>query len=305
MTMTITHKINRSLRLAARGFTRACLASSLLATPLLSQAQAPYATAELAGDAFIKAVVADDEKQMAVVLGKAWRELIPKGSVSSADAKSFIDKAKESRTVAAKDGHAELAVGKDAWVLPIPIVQGKDGQWRFDPQAGRQKILAYRIGANELAAMQATLAYVDAQRDYALADRNGDGMLEYAQKLASSKGKRDGLIWSQALGDESPLGEDYLTPSADGGYHGYHFKILTSQGPKANGGARSYLIGKRMVTGFALLAWPVKYGKTGVMSFMVNQEGVVYERDLGQQTPLTAKRTSVFNPEDGWAKAKP
>ena len=303
--MTKTQEINRSPRLMARHFIQACLASSLLVTTLSSFAQAPYATPELAGDAFIKAVVDDDNKQMATVLGKSWRELIPKGSVSSADAKSFIDKAQELRTITTKEDRANLAVGKDAWVLPIPIIQGKDGQWRFDPKAGKQEILAYRIGANELAAMQAVQAYVDAQREYAQADRNGDGMLEYAQKLASDKGKRNGLIWSTSLGDESPLGEDYLTPSKDGGYHGYNFRILTGQGPKAKGGARSYLIGKRMVTGYALLAWPVTYGKTGVMSFMVNQDGVVYQRNLGPETAKAAADIKRFDPGEGWEKTQP
>jgi hypothetical protein len=196
-------------------------------------------------------------------------------------------------------------VGTDPWTLPIPIVQGTDGQWRFDPVGAREMMAAKRIGANERAAIQASLAYVDAQREYALADRDGDGVLEYAQKLISTPGKRDGLIWSQALGDDSPLGEGFLPKKPGDGYHGYHFRILTAQGPAAKGGARSYLIGKDMTAGYALIAWPVKYGETGVMSFIVSSDGVVYERDLGRGTAQAVAVTKVFNPEAGWAPARP
>jgi hypothetical protein len=162
-----------------------------------------------------------------------------------------------------------------------------------------------RIGANERAAMQAMLAYVDAQREYALTDRNADGVLEYAQKLISSPGKRDGLIWSTQLGDESPLGEDFAPTKAGQGYHGYQFRILSGQGSAAPGGARSYRIGSRMVSGFALLAWPVAYGRTGVMSFIVNQSGLVYERDLGPGTTAAAAAIQRFNPDAGWKPARP
>jgi hypothetical protein len=198
-----------------------------------------------------------------------------------------------------------LVVGSDPWTLPIPIVQGKDGQWRFDPVAGHDEILVRRIGANELAAMQAVRAYVDAQRDYALADRNGNGLLEYAQKLISSPGKRDGLIWSESLGDDSPLGEEFLPARPGEGYHGYRYKILTEQGPAARGGARSYLIGKHLLSGFALVAWPVKYGETGIMSFMVSSDGQVVQRNLGPNSAQVAAGMKQFNPDDNWKPAKP
>jgi hypothetical protein len=206
---------------------------------------------------------------------------------------------------AAADALIDAIASNDVGAMPRLL--GKN--WRqvlpFDPVGAQEVIAERRIGANERAAMRATLAYVDAQREYATADRNGDGVLEYAQKLISSPGKRDGLIWSPALGDESPLGEAYQPAKSGEGYHGYHYKILTGQGPKANGGARSYLIGQRMTAGFALLAWPVKYGTTGVTSFMVNSDGELFERDLGPQTPQVARALTRFNPDDAWQRVQP
>ncbi|WP_298932334.1 DUF2950 domain-containing protein [uncultured Ramlibacter sp.] len=274
---------------------------ALLGLP--AAAQAPFETAEQAADALVAAVSSGDKSQMARVLGKDWRSLVPV-EVPAADRAAFLDKAKQSRAVIAKEGKGMLVVGSDPWLLPVPLLQGKDGRWRFDTAGGHEIVQARRIGRNELSAMQAMLAYVDAQRDYAKTDRTGAGVLTYAQKLMSSPGKRDGLIWSPKLGDDSPLGESFVPKQAGEGYHGYHYRILTGQGADAKGGARSYLIGKNMVSGYALLAWPVQYGKTGVMSFIVNQEGVVYERDLGAQTTKQAGAIKVFNPDAEWKKAQ-
>jgi hypothetical protein len=288
------------IRRAAAAF--ACVAA--LGAPLLAHAQAAYATPEQAADALIEAVVKDDTKAMAHVLGKDWRSLMPLGGVDPADRKIFVDKAREARTVKVEGKVAALAVGNDRWVLPIPVRQSDAGQWRFDVQGGRERVLERRIGLNERSAMLAALAYVDAQRDYALADRNKDGVLEYAQRFNSSPGKRDGLIWSTKLGDESPLGEAYVPARAGEGYHGYHFRILTGQGAGAPGGARSYLIGGRMVRGFALVAWPVQYDRTGVMSFLINQDGKLYERDLGPDTATAVAKIKVFDPTD-WKPVAP
>jgi hypothetical protein len=277
----------------------------VLVMPSVALAQVPFAKADAAADALIEAVATSDEAAMPRLLGKGWRQLFPLDGVSADDRYLFLEKSAQSRLVKVNGGRADLVIGTDPWTLPIPIVQGKDGQWRFDPAAAQTEIQQRRLGGNERAAIQASLAYVDAQREYAQADRNGDGVLEYAQKLLSSRGKRDGLIWSASLGDDSPLGEGYLPTHAGEGYHGYHYKILTGQGPKAKGGARSYLIGPRMVSGYALLAWPVKYGTTGVMSFIVNQDGAVFERDLGSQTPKAAAGIKSFDPDDSWKPAKP
>jgi hypothetical protein len=281
----------------------ACAAGFGLAVPAL--AQAPFGTPQVAADALIDALATHDEDAVARVLGKDWRKLLPEGGADPEGLTQFLYKASQSRKINTTGGRAELVVGSDSWVLPIPIAQGKDGQWRFDTVAGLEQITERRIGANERAAMQAALAYVDAQREYALADRTGDGVLEYAQKLVATPGKRDGLIWSPSLGDDSPLGEGYLPSKPGLGYHGYRFKILTAQGPAAKGGARSYLIGKHMIDGFALLAWPVKYGETGVMSFIVNSDGVLYERNLGPQTTQAAANIKQFNPDASWKPLKP
>jgi hypothetical protein len=151
--------------------------------------------------------------------------------------------------------------------------------------------------------MRAVLAYFDAQREYAQVDRDGNGVLEYAQKFASAPGKHDGLYWRTGPGEaQSPLGPIYAPSGPGEGYHGYHFKILKAQGPNAPGGAYDYVIGKRMRGGFALVAWPVKYGETGVMSFMVNHDGVVYEKNLGAGTDAAARAMTRFDPDAGWRK---
>jgi Protein of unknown function (DUF2950) len=293
----------RKQRLA--GAAAALALAFTLACPGLAHAQLPFAKPELAADALIDALATNDEAQLAQVLGKGWRQVLSLQDTDINDRYAFLAKSSQARQVTLKDGRGFLEVGSDPFTLPVPIVQGKDGQWRFDPVAGREEMAIRRIGANERAAMQAMLAYVDAQREYALADRNGDGVLEYAQKLVSSPGKRDALIWSTQLGDDSPLGEDFAPAKPGQGYHGYRFRILKGQGSAAPGGARSYLIGPRMVSGFALVAWPVRYGTTGVMSFIVNQSGLVYERDLGPDSTAAAAAVQQFNPDAGWKPARP
>ncbi|MCV2359335.1 DUF2950 domain-containing protein [Paucibacter sp. TC2R-5] len=265
-----------------------------------AHAQTAFAKPEAAADAFIDAVASSDPVALKKVLGKDWAKLMPLGEVSADDRYTFLEKAHQARSVTVKQGLGEMLVGTDPWALPIPLLQGKDGQWRFDMAGGKLNVLERRIGANEHATIQALLASVDAQREYASVDRNGDGVLEYAQRIISTAGQRDGLIWPASLGDESPLGEAFLPKKAGEGYHGYRFKLLTAQGDAAKGGARSYLIGKRMETGFAMLAWPLKYGDSGVMSFMVNQAGQVFEADLGPNSAKAAAAITSFNPSPGW-----
>lgn len=268
-------------------------------------AQAPFATPQSAANTLIEAIATHDSEAVSRLLGKDYRKVLPIGEVDPDDVTTFLQKASQVRNVKVDGTSALLSVGNDPWTLPIPIVQGKDGQWRFDTAGGRTMMLEKRIGANERAAIQASLAYVDAQREYAQADRNGDGVLEYAQKFLSTPGKRDGLIWSSSLGDESPLGEGFVPKKPGEGYHGYRFRILTAQGPQAKGGARSFMIGKRMTAGFALIAWPVKYGETGVMTFITGSDGSVYQRDLGRGTVEAAAAIKAFNPGPGWELTKP
>lgn len=292
-------------RLRLAGTTAAWLLTVALGLPGLAQAQVPFAKPELAADALIDALASNDEAALARLLGKDWRQLLSLQEADINDRYAFLAKSSQARKVTLKDGRGFLDVGSDPWTLPVPIAQGKDGQWRFDAAGGREEMANRRIGANERAAMQVMLAYVDAQREYALVDRNADGVLEYAQALLSSPGRRDGLIWSPQLGDESPLGEDFVPTKPGQGYHGYRFRILKGQGSAAPGGARSYLIGPRMVSGYALVAWPVNYGSTGVTSFIVNQSGLVYERDLGPKTPAAAAAITRFNPDASWKPARP
>jgi hypothetical protein len=290
---------------AMRRMLPALLVAALMALPWAAGAQVPFATADAAGDAFVDALAKKDGAAMQRLLGPTWHELIPPKALAGENARLFVRKAGESRKVQIDGQRGELVVGADAWPLPIPLQQGSDGQWRFDPSGGRQAMLERHIGNNERSAMQAVLAYLDAQRDYALADRNGDGVLEYAQKFASSPGKRDGLYWDAKLGGDSPLGPAFAPAKPGMGYHGYRFRILTGQGPAAPGGARSYLIGPRLVSGFAVIAWPVTYGSSGVMSFIANQSGMIYERDLGPDTAKAAAAIKVFNPDEGWQPVKP
>ena len=287
-------------------FTAAALAfAAAIGAAAPARAQAPFATPQSAANTLIEAIATHDSEAVSRLLGRDYAKVLPIGEVDPDDVTTFLQKSSQVRNVKVDGSRALLSVGTDPWTLPIPIVQGKDGQWRFDAAGGRLLMLEKRIGANERAAIQASLAYLDAQREYAQVDRNGDGVLEYAQKLVSTPGKRDGLIWSTSLGDESPLGEGFVPKKPGEGYHGYGFRILTGQGPAAKGGTRSFIIGNRMTAGFALIAWPMKHGETGVMSFIVSSDGTVYERDLGPGTAKAAAGIKTFNPDAGWKPVQP
>jgi hypothetical protein len=211
------------------------------------------------------------------------------------------------------DTKCVLLVGTNFWPFPVPIVK-QDGRWFFDTEAGEDEILSRRIGKNELEVLQAMRAYVDAQREYASRDRMGDEVLQYAQHIASTPGTKDGLYWPVDLdGEISPLGpmvadaqgEGY-TVGAKGNnatrlpFHGYFFKILTRQGKHAPGGKYSYIINGRMIGGFAMVAWPAEYGESGIMTFIVNQQGRVYQKDLGPKTEKLASAMKVYDPDSTW-----
>ena len=213
--------------------------------------------------------------------------------------------------IEAGGGKLVLHVGADDFPFPVPLVP--DGpEWRFDTAAGKEEILNRRIGRNELDTIQVCLAYVDAQRDYYSQDRNADGLREYAARFASSSGKRDGLYWRTKPGEPpSPLGPLVVRARGEGygghqqgtPYHGYLFRILTAQGPAASDGAYSYMAHGRMIGGFALVAYPAQYGVSGVMTFIVNHEGVVYQKDLGPDTASIARAMKLYNPDSTWKKA--
>jgi hypothetical protein len=275
----------------------------LALAPAAVVAQKAFPTAEAAAEALVDAVARSDADALRTVLGADWKRYIPTVDVDQDDVYAFLAAwAKSHKLVPEGNDKAVLAVGEPGWTLPIPIAKTAAG-WRFDTRAGAEEIRTRRIGRNELAVMQAALAYFDAQKEYALKARTGDGVLQYAQRIVSTRGKRDGLYWPDAPGqDESPLGPLFGDEKPRGDYNGYYFKILKGQGKSAPGGAYDYVIKGRMVSGFALVAWPARYGDTGVMSFMVSHDGVVYEKDLESSTDGIARGMTRFNPDSTWKK---
>ncbi|MGE8154162.1 DUF2950 domain-containing protein [Pseudomonas vancouverensis] len=274
----------------------------------MTMAQEAFPTPEKAAEAFVAALGTEhaDQKRLSELLGDDWHSYIPREGVQREDVDAFIKQYHEQHQID-KSGErkAILAVGSDHWTLPIPLVKDTAG-WRFDMKAGANEIRVRRIGRNELAAVQSVLAYHDAQMDYASEDRDGDGALEYAQKIFSTPGKHDGLYWAEDDSDDiSPLGPEFGKAIGEEDWHGYHFRILDGQGPSAPGGAYSYLIGDKMSRGFALIAWPAKYDDTGVMSFMISHEGQVFEKDLGPNGGKLAEAMKRFDPDDSWKELPP
>ena len=270
-------------------------------------------------DAAVKALVdatrAHDVKALVSLFGPGSDDLISSGDdVDDARGRDMFVKAYDEAHRLEKAGEKKriLYVGKDDWPMPVPIVKaGK--QWRFQTEEGRQEILSRRIGKNELDAIQTCLAIVDAQKEYAVLDRDTDQLLEYAQKFESEKGKSDGLYWETAPGEPlSPLGPLVASAAAEGygkaaqlsPYHGYLYKIITAQGENANGGAYSYMVNGSMIGGFAIVAYPALYRASGVKTFTVNHEGIVYEKDLGPETAQLAAAITVFDPDKSWKKVE-
>ena len=277
--------------------------------------QRRFTTPDQAMTALVDAIKTGDRRAMVDVLGAEGRSLVSSGdAIADRNAgQRFGAEYDEAHRIEAGGGKLVLHVGKEDFPFPIPLVP--DGpEWRFDTQAGKEEILNRRIGRNELEAMQVCLAYVEAQRDYYSADRNADGLREYAARFASTPGKRDGLYWptkpSEPLSPLGPLvaqarGEGYR--KGDGRtpvpYHGYYYRILTAQGSAASDGAYDYMAHGRMIGGFALVAYPAQYGNSGVMTFIVNHDGVVYEKDLGPDTAAVARAMKLYNPDSTWKKA--
>lgn len=271
--------------------------------------QEHFATADAAADALTEAIRKDDDKKVEAILGTGWRDLIPGNTEHEDDIRArFLAAWDENHKVVQQgDDKALIEAGKTGWSMPIPLVKDAGG-WRFDVAAGRVEIEAREIGRDEITVIQTLLAIVDAQNDYATLDPMKVGAPTYARRLLSSPGMKNGLYWDTKPGEPpSPLGA--LVAKAqpgDGpgqGYFGYHFRLLYGQGADASGGAYNYLVNNRMVGGFGVIAWPVAYGETGVMTFIVNQDGTVYERDLGPQTSEKAAAIALFNPDKDWAKA--
>jgi hypothetical protein len=291
--------------------TLAAIACLLLPSRLV-RAQEHFRSPEAAASALAGAIRAHDTDRTRAILGQGSDEIVSSGDpvADAAAGKRFATAAAErTRIERAKDGAlAIMHVGGDDWPLPIPIVKDADG-WRFDTAAGKEELLNRRIGRNELVAIGVCRAYVDAQKEFAKRFHT------YAQTFRSTPGKRDGLYWEATDHDVSPLGPLVAAATAEGyhpekatdapaPYHGYFFRILTSQGAHAPGGAKSYVKDGQMTGGFALLAWPADHGAGGIMTFMVGQQGIVFQKDLGEQTAEAAKAITTFDPDASWEPTK-
>jgi hypothetical protein len=250
-------------------------------------------------------------ERLAAVLGPESDDLVSSGDPvdDAAARKRFVAAATEhTRIERTSDDMAIVHVGREDWPFPIPLVRD-DGGWRFDTASGKEELLNRRIGRNEIAAIESCRAYADAQNEFARRFH------AYAQRLRSTPGERDGLYWEAADHDASPLGPLVASATAEGyriadpgagphPYHGYFYRILTAQGPNAPGGAREYVQDGRMTGGFALVAWPAEHGSSGVMTFMVAKQGIVFQKDLGDDTAEAVKSITKFDPDASWAPTR-
>jgi hypothetical protein len=286
------------------------------AASALSAAEAQsFPAPEEAVSALLAAAKTKDTSTMRALFGPAWEDLENPDRVQSTnELNAFVASFHQTNRLARlSDTEYVLEVGSDLWPFPVPIVK-KNDRWFFDGELGKEELLARRIGQNELATLEIVRAYVDAQREYASKDRDNDEVLEYAQRVSSSSGKTDGLYWAPELnGEVSPLGplvgdaqaEGYFSlppgePASPKPFHGYFFKILVSQGQSAPGGKHDFIINGNMIAGHALVAWPAEHNVTGVMTFIVNQQGRVYQKDLGKETAQTVETMRAYNPDSSW-----
>ncbi|MGO8697090.1 MAG: DUF2950 domain-containing protein [Limisphaerales bacterium] len=282
-------------------------------------AQERFTSSDDAIKALSTAVSNRDTNTINLIFGPALKGLVSPDPVQSSNSFTVFRErfAQKVQPVQQSDSRIVLNLGADAWPFPIPLVK-QDGQWIFDTAAGQEEILNRRVGRNELDTISVCHAYVEAQRDYASEDRLGDHVLAYAQQLRSTPGRHDGLYWHAEPGEPiSPLGPLIAQARGEGythktkimtesqvPYHGYFFKVLTRQGPNAPGGKYNYIINGRMIAGFALVAWPAQWGNSGVMTFIVNQEGRVYERNLGPKTDAIARKMKAYDPDPLWRPAE-
>ncbi|TAN39905.1 MAG: DUF2950 domain-containing protein [Nitrospirae bacterium] len=277
--------------------------------------QKSFASPEEAVTSLVAAVRANDDKERLAILGQGARELISSGDevADKAGRERFLRAYDQSNSLQKGPGDSMvLHIGPDNWSMPIPIIR-KGGRWVFDISKGRQEILNRRIGRNELRVIDAIQAYVVAQQEYATRDCSGGGRVEFAQRFISTPGSHDGLFWEAKEGEkESPLGP-LIAKASERGYskdreislapfHGYYFRILEGQGKHAAGGAYNYVVKGKMILGFALIAYPAEQGNSGVMTFMVNQEGTIYQKNLGKDTRRRAEAIKIFDPDKTWKK---
>jgi hypothetical protein len=284
----------------------------LLASAALWAEQPVFPSPEAAVDALIEAAKSDTPGAAADVLGPEAGELRSSDPVEDAtERRSFVEAANQARNIALQgEDLATLIIGEQDWPFAIPLVRGDSG-WYFDIEAGKEELLNRRIGGNELDTIAVAREYVEAQHEYASMDRDNDGKREYAQKIVSSEGERDGLYWPAGENEPaSPIGRLIAEAVAEGyrpggnaepePYHGYLFRVLTAQGDQAPGGAQDWMVDGHLTKGFGLIAYPAEYGNTGVMTFMVDESGLVMERDLGESTAELAAAITSYNPDRSW-----
>jgi hypothetical protein len=292
----------------------------VLSVPLQGYAaqlkQKTFASPEEAVKALIDAAKAGNQEELSAIFGPTGKEVLSSGDpVEDKAVRERFVKAYDAKNALVREGDAKavLQLGAEEWPFPIPLVK-KGQQWSFDTKKGKEELNNRRIGRNELNTVQTCLAYVDAQREYAGKDRDTDGLFEYAQKFVSTPGTKDGLYWEAKPGEEeSPFGDLFVKATREGytktsdkpiPYHGYYFKVLKAQGKSAPGGAYDYVVKGRMIGGFAMVAYPASYGVSGVMTFVVNHDGTVYEKNLGKDTAKIAQAIKLFNPDKTWRKAE-
>jgi hypothetical protein len=288
------------------------LAVLLCGTSPLAAAEATFADPQDALAAFANALNVPDGDGLVALFGPEHRDEILGGDPASVRQGLAVLKAaaaQDLRLVTEGQDRMTIILGRQAWPMPIPLVRSGQG-WRFDTAAGLEEILDRRIGRNELAAIELARAYADAQEAYASADHDADEVLEYAQKLMSTPGQRDGLYWEPADdGEVSPLAAmvsrvaEYLAYRQEGEpYRGYRFRILTAQGPNPPGGEYDYVINGNMIAGFGLVAWPADHGNSGVMTFVLSHQGKLWQKDLGPETAKIAEAMTRYDPDASWAE---
>jgi len=282
------------------------------ASQAADEMQKSFSSPEEAVKSLVSVVREHNTEEMMVILGPGSKELIYSGDeVADKEEREKFLNAYDKMNILQQESPDKviLCVGTDNWPMPIPIVK-KGSTWVFDAIEGKQEILDRRIGRNELHVIDVLHAYVGAQHEYATRDCIGGGKVEFAQKLISTEGKRDGLYWEAKEGEEeSPLGPLVARAAKEGyadadlsPFHGYYFKILKGQGQHANGNAYDYIVDGKMILGFALVAYPAEYGNSGVMTFIVNQEGIIYQKNLGKNTKCIAEAMEIFDPDKTWKK---
>jgi len=318
--LPIMNRKKYPLRLACATITNAIILMIIAFAGVSADAavkQKGFASAEDAVKAAIAAVKSDNNKEVIAIFGAGAKELIYSGDpIGDKQRRERFIQAFDKKNSLSKEGDKMfLVVGENDWPFPIPLVK-KGDQWLFDTKAGKEEILNRRIGQNELFTIQTMLAIVDAQREYAMKDFDGDGILEYAEKFRSDAGKKNGLYWKTKDGEEpSPLGDLVAQARAEGykqggpknnpvPYHGYYFRMLNKQGKHATGGAFDYVVKGNQIGGFAIIAYPATYGNSGVMTFVVNHDGVVYQKDLGKDSAMIAKAVKAFDTDSTWKKVE-